>query len=37
LVYAEVILGKSVNWTTMTAHSCSQIIRKTIDIFIYVD
>ena len=37
MVYAEVMLGKHVNWTTMTAHSHSQIIRKTIDISSNVD
>lgn len=31
MVYAEVMIGKCVNLTTMTTHSCSQIIRKTID------
>jgi hypothetical protein len=32
MVYAEVMLGKRVNWSTMMAHSCSDIIAKTIDI-----
>jgi hypothetical protein len=32
MVYAEVMLGKRVNWSTMTAHSRSHIIAETIDI-----
>jgi hypothetical protein len=32
MVYAEVLLGKRMNWSTMTAHSCSDIIADTIDI-----
>jgi hypothetical protein len=32
MVYAEVMLGKRVNWSTMTAHSRSDIIEDTIDI-----
>jgi hypothetical protein len=32
MVYAEVMLGKRVNWSTMTVHSCSHIITETIDI-----
>jgi hypothetical protein len=32
MVYAEVMLGKRVNWSTMTAHSRSHIIVDTIDI-----
>jgi hypothetical protein len=32
MVFAEVMLGKRVNWTIMTVHSRSQIIRETIDI-----
>jgi hypothetical protein len=32
MVYAEVILGKRVNWSTMTAHCRSDIITDTIDI-----
>ena len=37
MVYAEVMLGKCVNWTMMTAHSRSHIIRETIDIPSNVD
>jgi hypothetical protein len=37
MVFVEVMLRKCVNWTTMTAHSLSQIIRKTIDILTNVD
>jgi hypothetical protein len=29
MVYAEVMLGKHVNWSTMTTHSCSHIITET--------
>jgi hypothetical protein len=32
MVYAEVMLGKHVNWSTMTTHSRSDIIGDTIDI-----
>jgi hypothetical protein len=32
MVYAEVMLGKRVNWSTMTPHSRSYIARETIDI-----
>jgi hypothetical protein len=32
MVYAEVMLGKCVNWSAMTAHSRSDIIAETIDI-----
>jgi hypothetical protein len=32
MVYAEVMLGKRVNWSTMTAHSRSDITVDTIDI-----
>jgi hypothetical protein len=32
MVYAEVMLGKRVNWSTMTAHSRSHIIMEIIDI-----
>jgi hypothetical protein len=32
MVYAEVMLGKRVNWSTMTAHSRSNITVDTIDI-----
>jgi hypothetical protein len=32
MVYAKVMLGKRVNWSTMTAHSRSYIARETIDI-----
>jgi hypothetical protein len=32
MVYAEVMLGKRVNWSTMMAHICSDIIADTIDI-----
>jgi hypothetical protein len=32
MVYAEVMLGKRVNWSMMTAHSRSNIIAETIDI-----
>jgi hypothetical protein len=32
MVYAEVILGKRVNWSMMMAHSRSDIIAETIDI-----
>jgi hypothetical protein len=32
MVYAEMMLGKRMNWTMMMAHSRSQIIRETIDI-----
>jgi hypothetical protein len=37
MVYAEVMLGKHVNWSTMTAHSHSHIITETIDIPTNVD
>jgi hypothetical protein len=37
MVYAEVMLGKHVNWSTMTAHSRSHIIVDTIDIPTNVD
>jgi hypothetical protein len=37
MVYAEVMLGKCVNWSTMTVHSRSHIIRETIDIPLEVD
>jgi hypothetical protein len=32
MVYVEMMLGKHVNWATMTTHSRSQILRETIDI-----
>jgi hypothetical protein len=32
MVYAEVMLGKRVTWSTMTAHSRSDIIIETINI-----
>jgi hypothetical protein len=32
MVYAEVMLGKRVNWSTMMAHSRSHITVDTIDI-----
>jgi hypothetical protein len=32
MVYAEVMLGKHLNWTTIIAHSRSQFIREIIDI-----
>jgi hypothetical protein len=32
MVYVEVMLGKRVNWSTMTAHSRFDIIADTIDI-----
>jgi hypothetical protein len=32
MVYAEVMLGKRMNWSTMTAHSRSDITADTIDI-----
>jgi hypothetical protein len=32
MVYTEVMLGKRVNWSTMTAHSHSHINVDTIDI-----
>jgi hypothetical protein len=32
MVYAEVMLGKCVNWSTMIANSCFDIIVETIDI-----
>jgi hypothetical protein len=32
MVYAEVMLGKHVNWSTMMVHSRSYIARETIDI-----
>jgi hypothetical protein len=32
MVYAEVMLGKPVNWSTMTVHSRSDIIAETSDI-----
>jgi hypothetical protein len=37
MVYAEVMLGKRVNWSTMTAHSRSHITVDTIDIPTDVD
>jgi hypothetical protein len=37
MVYAEVMLGKRVNWSTMTAHSRSHITVDTIDIPMDVD
>ena len=37
MVYAEVMLGKRVNWNTMTAHRRSHIIVDTIDIPTNVD
>jgi hypothetical protein len=37
MVYAEVMLGKHVNWSTMMAHSRSHIITETIDIPSNVD
>ena len=37
MVYAEVMLGKRVNWYTMTAHSRSYITVDTIDIPTDVD
>jgi hypothetical protein len=37
MVYAEVMLGKRVNWSTMTAHSRSHINVDTIDIPTDVD
>jgi hypothetical protein len=37
MVYAEVMLGKRVNWFTMTAHSHSDITVDTIDISTDVD
>ena len=37
MVYTEMMLGKRVNWSTMTAHSCSHIIVDTIDIPTDVD
>jgi hypothetical protein len=37
MVYAEVMLEKRVKWSTMTAHSRSYIIMKTIDIPSNVD
>jgi hypothetical protein len=32
MIYAEVMLGKHMNWSTMTAHSRSYIIAEIIDI-----
>jgi hypothetical protein len=32
MIYAEVMLGKRVNWSTMTTHSRSDIIVETIGI-----
>jgi len=32
MVYAKVMLGKRVNWSTMMAHSHSHIIMETIEI-----
>jgi hypothetical protein len=37
MVYAEVMLGKRVNWSTMKAHNYSHIITKTIGIPSNVD
>jgi hypothetical protein len=37
MVYAEVMLGRRVNWTSMTAHSHSHIITETIDMPSNVD
>jgi hypothetical protein len=37
MVYAKVMLGKRVNWSTMTTHSCFDIIADTIDIPIDVN
>jgi hypothetical protein len=37
MVYVEVMLGKRVNWSTMTAHNHSHIITETIDIPSNVD
>jgi hypothetical protein len=37
MVYVEVMLGKRVNWSTMTAHSRSHITVDTIDIPTDVD
>jgi hypothetical protein len=37
MVYAEVMLGKRVNWSTVTAHSRSYIIVDIIDIPTDVD
>jgi hypothetical protein len=37
MVYAEVMLGKLVNWSTMTAYSRSYIITEAIDIPSNVD
>jgi hypothetical protein len=37
MVYTELMLGKCVNWSMMTAHSCSHIIVDTIDISTDVD
>jgi hypothetical protein len=37
MVYAEVMLGKHVNWSTMMAHSSSNITVDTIDIPTDVD
>jgi hypothetical protein len=37
MVYAKVMLGKWVNWSTMMAHSCSDIIAETIVIPTNVD
>ena len=37
MVYAKVMLRKHVNWSMMTAHSCSHITMDTIDIPIDVD
>ena len=32
MVYAELMLEKRMNWSTMMAHSCSHITTNTIDI-----
>jgi len=37
MVYAEVMLGKRVNWNTMTAHHRSHILVDTMDIPTNVD